>query len=284
MEKIKQGIKIPSYIKRGLQLMEFLSPYLAMRVASYLFSVPYKFKISPKEIEEMEKRKKGFLHIPTLNKSICIYNWQGNGKNILMVHGWSGRGTSMYKIAQILNESGFNVISFDAPAHGKSEGTTTGAPEFVQSINLLNNHFNGFYAIIGHSLATVPIFKCYKNLRGIEKIVTIGSVNKMIDIFENFTARLKLKKSTCDIMIKYLEKKFDVSVDSYAAEKMTEQIECKILMFHDKDDREIPIECSRILNKKLKNSKLIETTGLGHSRILKDMEVAEKIKTFILEQ
>ena len=81
-----------------------------------------------------------------------------------------------------------------------------------------------------------------------------------------------------------MEKKFDVSVDSYAAEKMTEQIECKILMFHDKDDREIPIECSRILNKKLKNSKLIETTGLGHSRILKDMEVAEKIKTFILEQ
>jgi pimeloyl-ACP methyl ester carboxylesterase len=264
--------------------MEFLSPYLAMRVASYLFSVPYKFRISPREIEEMEKRKKGFLHVPALNKSICIYNWQGNGKNILLVHGWSGRGTSMYKIAQILNESGFNVISFDAPAHGKSEGTTTGAPEFVQSINLVNNHFNGFYAIIGHSLATVPIFKCYNNLKGIEKIVTIGSVNKMIDIFENFTARLKLKKSTCDIMIKYLEKKFDVSVDSYAAEKMTEQIECKILMFHDKDDREIPIECSRILNKKLKNSKLIETTGLGHSRILKDIEVAEKIKTFILEQ
>ena len=42
--------------------------------------------------------------------------------------------------------------------------------------------------------------------------------------------------------------KFNASVDSYAAEKMTEQIECKILMFHDKDDREIPIECSRILN------------------------------------
>ena len=54
MEKIKQGIKIPSYIKCGLQLMEFLSPYLAMRVASYLFSVPYKFRISPKEIEEIE--------------------------------------------------------------------------------------------------------------------------------------------------------------------------------------------------------------------------------------
>ena len=49
-------------------------------------------------------------------------------------------------------------------------------------------------------------------------------------------------------------------------------------MFHDKDDREIPIECSRILNKKLKNSKLIETTGLGHSRILKDMKLQKKLK------
>lgn len=284
MKKIKQGIKIPSYIKYGLQLMEFLSPYVTMRIASYLFSLPYKFKIPVKEIEVMEKRKKGLLHVPVLNKSICIYNWPANGKNILLVHGWSGRGTSMYKIAQILNESGFNVISFDAPAHGNSKGTTTGAPEFMHSINLLNNHFNGFYAIIGHSLATVPIFKCYKNLRGVNKIVTIGSVNKMIDIFVNLKNRLGLKKYTFDIMIDYMEKKFDVSIDSWAAEKMTEQIECKILMFHDKDDREIPIECSRILNKKLKNSKLIETTGLGHSRILKDMEVAEKIKTFILEQ
>ena len=284
MKKIKQGIKIPSYIKYGLQLMEFLSPYVTMRIASYLFSLPYKFKIPVKEIEVMEKRKKGFLHVPVLNKSICIYNWPANGKNILLVHGWSGRGTSMYKIAQILNKSGFNVISFDAPAHGNSKGTTTGAPEFMHSINLLNNHFNGFYAIIGHSLATVPIFKCYKNLRGVNKIVTIGSVNKMIDIFVNLKNRLGLKKYTFDIMIDYMEKKFDVSIDSWAAEKMTQQIECKMLMFHDKDDREIPIECSRILNKKLKNSKLIETTGLGHSRILKDMEVAEKIKTFILEQ
>ena len=284
MKKIKQGIKIPSYIKYGLQLMEFLSPYVTMRIASYLFSLPYKFKIPVKEIEVMEKRKKGLLHVPALNKSICVYNWPANGKNILLVHGWSGRGTSMYKIAQILNKSGFNVISFDAPAHGNSKGTTTGAPEFMHSINLLNNHFNGFYAIIGHSLATVPIFKCYKNLRGVNKIVTIGSVNKMIDIFVNLKNRLGLKKYTFDIMIDYMEKKFDVSIDSWAAEKMTEQIECKILMFHDKDDREIPIECSRILNKKLKNSKLIETTGLGHSRILKDMEVVEKIKTFILEQ
>lgn len=284
MKKIKQGIKIPSYIKYGLQLMEFLSPYVTMRIASYLFSLPYKFKIPVKEIEVMEKRKKGFLHVPVLNKSICIYNWPANGKNILLVHGWSGRGTSMYKIAQILNKSGFNVISFDAPAHGNSKGTTTGAPEFMHSINLLNNHFNGFYAIIGHSLATVPIFKCYKNLRGVNKIVTIGSVNKMIDIFVNLKNRLGLKKYTFDIMIDYMEKKFDVSIDSWAAEKMTQQIECKMLMFHDKDDREIPIECSRILNKKLKNSKLIETTGLGHSRILKDMEVVEKIKTFILEQ
>ena len=74
MKKIKQGIKIPSYIKCGLQSIEFLSPYIAMRVASYLFSVPFKFRISQREIEEMKKRKKGFLHVPALNKSIFIYN------------------------------------------------------------------------------------------------------------------------------------------------------------------------------------------------------------------
>ena len=74
MEKIKQGIKIPSYIKCGLQLMEFLSPYIAMRAASYLFSVPYKFRISPREIEEMEKRKKGFFELFSINFTASSLN------------------------------------------------------------------------------------------------------------------------------------------------------------------------------------------------------------------
>jgi alpha-beta hydrolase superfamily lysophospholipase len=45
-------------------------------------------------------------------------------KKILLVHGWSGRGTQLFKIADELLKQGYSTISFDAPAHGKSPGKT----------------------------------------------------------------------------------------------------------------------------------------------------------------
>lgn len=45
-----------------------------------------------------------------------------------MVHGWSGRGTQMSKIAEALVEQGYRIISFDAPAHGKADGKISMMP------------------------------------------------------------------------------------------------------------------------------------------------------------
>jgi hypothetical protein len=33
------------------------------------------------------------LHIPTINKSVVVYQYGQSDKKILLVHGWSGRGT-----------------------------------------------------------------------------------------------------------------------------------------------------------------------------------------------
>jgi alpha-beta hydrolase superfamily lysophospholipase len=60
------------------------------------------------------------LHIPTINKSVVVYQYGQSDKKVLLVHGWSGRGTQLVKIADALLKSGCSTISFDAPAHGKS--------------------------------------------------------------------------------------------------------------------------------------------------------------------
>jgi hypothetical protein len=36
------------------------------------------------------------LHIPTINKSV-VYQYGQSDKKVLLVHGWSGRGTQLVK-------------------------------------------------------------------------------------------------------------------------------------------------------------------------------------------
>jgi hypothetical protein len=62
-------------------------------------------------------------HIPTINKSVVVYQY-GSDKKVLLVHGWSGRGTQLVKIADALLKSGCSTISFDAlhmESHLKSD-------------------------------------------------------------------------------------------------------------------------------------------------------------------
>jgi hypothetical protein len=49
------------------------------------------------------------------------------------------------------------------------------------------------------------------------------------------------------------------------------------LVFHDVDDRDTPISLGREGGEKMANGTYIETSGLGHRRILRDSKVIEQI-------
>lgn len=56
----------------------------------------------------------------------------GEGNSVYQVS--SGRGTYLFKIADELVKAGYSTISFNAPAHRKSFGSTTTISEFVETI------------------------------------------------------------------------------------------------------------------------------------------------------
>jgi alpha-beta hydrolase superfamily lysophospholipase len=63
-------------------------------------------------------------------------------KKILLIHGWSGRGTQLCSIADCFVKKGYTTISFDAPAHGKSPGKTSDMTEFIATILELERKFD----------------------------------------------------------------------------------------------------------------------------------------------
>ena len=276
-----QSLQIPKPILITAKFLEAISPKLAMLFAAKLFVRPIKHKIPKRELHMVQKSTQTKLFVPQINKNIIVYHYGDYEKKILLVHGWSGRGTQMVKIADKILELGYATISFDAPAHGKSEGKTTLMPEFIASILEIEKQFGPFEFAIGHSLGGMSILNAIKQNLNVKKAVIIGSGDIIQDIIDDFIQKLQLKSKIGLLLKNYFEEKFNEPMENYAASFSAKSVTIPVLIIHDSNDDDVAIKAAHNIHKHLKNSTLMITEGLGHRKILGDTKVIESIKEFI---
>ncbi|MEM0543477.1 alpha/beta hydrolase [Flavobacterium sp. j3] len=276
-----QSLQIPKPILITAKFLEAISPKLAMLFAAKLFVRPIKHKIPKREIHMVQKSKQTILFVPSINKKINIYEYGNNEKKILMVHGWSGRGTQMVKIADKMLELGYAIISFDAPAHGKSDGKTTIMTEFIASIIEIEKQFGPFEFAIGHSLGGMSILNAIKQNLNVKKAIIIGSGDIIQDVIDDFIQKLQLKPKIGLLLKNHFEKKYNEPMENYSASFSAKSVTIPVLIIHDKDDDDVALKAAHNIHKYLKNSTIMITEGLGHRKILGDTKVIESIKEFI---
>ena len=274
-------MKIPKLILLTAKFSQFISPKLTTVFAAKLFTTPIKHKMPKRELSMDKKSRQELLFIPKINKSIMVYHFGESDKKILLVHGWSGRGTQLYKFADEFLKLGYSTISFDAPAHGKSGSKTTIMPEFVTSTIEMEKQFGPFEAAIGHSLGGMTLMNAIKRGLILKKVVIIGSGDKIKDVLLDFVKSMKLNVKVAESMKIYFESKFGEKLESYAASDAAKSVLIPALVIHDENDYEVPIFCGKNIYNNLPNGEIFVTTRLGHRKILGDKSVIEKTINFI---
>ncbi|KAF2517555.1 alpha/beta hydrolase [Flavobacterium salilacus subsp. salilacus] len=278
---LHQPTLVPKSIIVSGKILQTLSPTMAARYAMKLFVTPMKFKL-PKKEEAMERdSKQEYITIASLHKKIRVYHLGESSKKVLLVHGWSGRGTQLWSIADALVKKGYSTISFDAPAHGKSTGKTSDMTEFITCIHELDKKYGPFEYAIGHSLGAMAVLNAIKQGLTVKKAVTIGSGDIIEDIMNDFTDKLGLNIATCKAMIKLFEKKFGTTINSYSAYIAAKEVNVPVLVIHDRDDEDVPFTAAHHIHEHLANAELIITEGLGHRKILGDVKVINEITKFL---
>ena len=276
-------MKVPKPILITAKLLEMISPKLATSFAIKLFITPLKHTIPKRELHMETTSKQTIINLPTLNKKIVVYEYGESPKKILLVHGWSGRGTQLVKIADELVKTGFSTVSFDAPAHGKSSGKSTIMTEFITSILVLEKEFGPFDAAIGHSLGGMALLNAVKNNLQIKRIVIIGSGDKVPDIVDSFVAKLELQPKISNLMQNRFEKKYGVKMNAFDASFAAKEVVIPTLVIHDENDNEIPLSASKNIFQNLINGQLLITKGLGHRKILGDISVIKSTLQFLTQ-
>ncbi|HWS60932.1 MAG TPA: alpha/beta hydrolase [Flavobacterium sp.] len=277
----KDSLKIPKLLLLICKLIAAISSKLSILFTAKLFTTPIKHKTPKRELVMDNKSFQKLIEIPTINKRVMIYEYGTSEKKILLLHGWSGRGTQLFKIADELLKKGYSTLSFDAPAHGKSPGRTTILSEFIETILELEKQFGPFEAAVGHSLGGMSLLNATKKGLAIKSLAIIGSGDIIQDILDDFVSKLELKPSTSSKLREHFEKLYSVEMDDYSAYKSAMEIAIPVLVIHDKNDKEVPVEAGIHIHKHLKNGELMLTEGLGHRKILGNSTVIEKIVQFI---
>lgn len=276
-----QSLKIPKIILLTSKLISFISPKLITLFAAKLFTTPIKHKIPKREFEMDRNSLQKSVFIPAIDKNVVLYHYGKSDKKILLVHGWSGRGTQLFKIADELLKAGYSTISFDAPAHGKSPGKTTIMVDFIATILEIDKQFGPFEAAIGHSLGGMSVLNAIKKGLKVNHAVVIGSGDIVEDIMDDFVAKLELRPIISSRLRLHFEKKYGEEMNSYSAFLAAKETNIPVLVIHDNNDSEVPVKAGIHIHQYLKNGTLLLTDGLGHRKILGNHNVIEKTVQFI---
>lgn len=276
----QQSLKIPKSILITAKILELTSSKLAMKFVSKLFTSPMKYKIPKREIE-MDKNSLQENFILESGKEIVIYKYGQGEKKVLLVHGWSGRGTQLVKIADEMLKLGYSTISFDAPGHGKASGKTSNMTEFIVAILEMQAKYGPFEYAIGHSLGGMSILNSIKRGLKIKKAVIVGSGDIVEDIMDDFIEKLGMNIAISKKMKASFEKKIGETMDSYSAYIAAREVQIPVLIIHDNDDDDVPVKAAHNIHENLKDSELFITNGLGHRKILGDAKVIKKIVSFL---
>ncbi|WP_237275679.1 alpha/beta fold hydrolase [Tenacibaculum ovolyticum] len=277
------SIVIPKPIIALAKFTQFFSTRLTAKFAARIFITPIQFSTPKRESVMLESAQKKIINIPSISKEIKVLSYGYSKKKVLLVHGWAGRSTQLYMIADKLLEKGYMVISFDGPAHGESSGKTTAMPEFIETISEIDKQFGPFEAAVGHSFGGTTLYNSVATNFQIKKLVTVGAADKISDVILNFTNNLKTKPIVATKIKNSFDKRWQQDIDSHSSSIVAKKIKIPTLIVHDSNDGDVPVSCAINIRQNLQEGKLLITKGLGHTKILRNKKVTSEIVTFITQ-
>jgi pimeloyl-ACP methyl ester carboxylesterase len=276
--------KIPlalQLIPKLFPVLEAVAPPLANRFFRHLFFTPLRYGIPEKE-KEAAAQLNQFYEVVNGKNLQCYQSGDANKRVVLLIHGWAGRAMQFRRFIDPIKDAGFQVVLFDGPAHGGSAGKQTNLDEFRDAIM----HFCSRYDVAGiitHSFGGAATLYSLTQGLAVRTVVNIASPTIGEEIISTYLRAIGGSKKTGENFRAYVQKRTGKPFDSFTALGFIDAVprDLNLLLIHDADDPDVIVDQARALQKRFPMARLIETQGLGHTRILKDDEVIRQAVTFI---
>src|ERR1700743_1821844 len=154
--KISQKIAL-RYARARINILSLSSPRKAAVMAFRLFCTP--------QLRSAEKGSPLFAKGKRLSFRYEGHTIRGRvwlpaeppTKKVLIAHGFESSSQAFEDYIAVLLEKGYEVVAFDAPAHGRSGGRRVTLPKYVGVLRVIEQNYGPFNAYIGHSLGGLAL-------------------------------------------------------------------------------------------------------------------------------
>jgi pimeloyl-ACP methyl ester carboxylesterase len=195
-------------------------------------------------------------------------------------------------LGKILVRSGFRVIAFDAPGHGKSlkpeELQQSSMFEYCRALWTVAQNLQPLHALIGHSLGAMSAIFTAAGHAGLsvysvttERLVSISAPANLNEVLILFCQQRSLDNGAETELARGLEQAFNFSLAEYSVTQALKQVKARILLVHDEDDDDVSVACAHQLYQARTDARLVLTQGAGHQRILANRTMIRAVKDFV---
>ncbi|WP_127794943.1 alpha/beta fold hydrolase [Agromyces sp. LHK192] len=268
---------------------ERVSPRAAAAIALPLFmrSLPtQRVREHDRGVHEQARRST----IRVRGRDLAAYEWGTGADTILLAHGWRGRASQFAPVIRELRAEGFRLVAFDAPANGDSPGRRTDINDWVGAIEALQSRHGGFHSVVGHSFGALAAHTAVRGGTATGSVVAVAGVSSARYLIDAFAAGIGVGRATADAIGEaFVRRVFprddDRAIwDRYDAAAHPLPTGVPLLVVHDEGDREVVVGQGRRLHDAHDDrSRLVITSGSGHTRVLGSDAALDAITAFMLD-
>lgn len=205
-------------------------------------------------------------------------------KKVLIAHGFESSSLIFEDYISRLLAIGFEVVAFDAPAHGRSGGKRLTLPKYVGMLRIIGQNYGPFDAYIGHSLGGLALALFLESSPHNEntRLVLIAPAVETATALQTFARVHCLQPEVVRGIDDYIQETGGRHMAWYSLRRALNNVHAGILYVQDQDDKITPLAAARTIRQDgHPNIRFMITTGLGHRRICQDAETRTQIIAFL---
>jgi pimeloyl-ACP methyl ester carboxylesterase len=279
--KLQRKLMI-GYIRAKLRTLALISPQYAAKEALTLFSTPH--QRSRKPMPEVFDRAEQ-LQLDLDGISLQGYRWNHpSEKKALLIHGFESTVFNFEHYVAPLLEQGYEVLAYDAPAHGRSGGRTITLPQYVRMLERIDRTHGPLDAFLAHSFGGLALSQFLEQRPEEVKLraVLIAPATETTTALRSFLDLVRLGGRTRKVFLELLERKAGVPPQHFSVTRAMAHIGARVLWVHDEEDDITPYsDTLAVREAAYPNVRFLVTRGLGHRRIYRDDSVRRSILSFL---
>jgi pimeloyl-ACP methyl ester carboxylesterase len=271
-----------SYIRTRFKLLASLSKKKAAEKAFTLFCTPQhrNTKPLPAIFQQAEP-----LSFSMEGETVFGFRWNPESeKKVLILHGFESSVVNFERYIKPLMKKGYQVLAFDAPAHGRSSGTTINVLEYRAFVLKLLELYGPAQSFITHSFGGLALGLVLEKLPPDpeRRVVFIAPATETTTAIDHFFHLLQLDDEVRTEFDQLIENKGGHHPSWFSLNRAAATIKDPVLFLQDEDDDMTPIkDVYPMMEKNYPNFRFVISKGLGHRRIYRDNASFKAIIDFL---